>query len=192
MTHEFETQASISLKSLKANQRHRFSYAPDRETCAEIAADLDLMDLRKARLEGTISPVGSDDWLLEARLGATVQQACVVTLAPVTTRIEEAVTRRFVHEMPDIPQDEEEVEMPEDDTLEPLGQEISLQAVLRESLSLALPPYPRAEGAELGEAVFAEDGTTPMRDEDAKPFAGLAALKGKLAGPDDEGDGNGG
>lgn len=192
MTHEFETQASIPLKSLKASQAHRFSYVPDRDTCAEIATDLDLKDLRKVRLEGTLSPAGSNDWLLEARLGASVQQACVVTLAPVITRIEEPVKRRFVHEMPDIPEDEEEVEMPEDDTLEPLGQEISLLAVLRESLSLALPPYPRAEGAELGEAVFAEDGKTPMRDEDTKPFAGLAALKGKLADPGDEGDDNGG
>jgi hypothetical protein len=28
--------------------------------------------------------------------------------------------------------------------------------------------------------VFAEDGVTPLRDEDTKPFAGLAALRDRL------------
>lgn len=188
MMHEFENEASLPLKRLKGNQSYRFSYVPDKQTRADLAADLDLLDLRKARLEGTLSPAGRDDWLLEARLGATVEQTCVVTLAPVITRIEDPVERRFVQEMPEVPQAEEEIEMPDDDTLEPLGQEISLLSVLREALSLALPPYPRAEGAELGEAVFAEAGKTPLRDEDTKPFAGLAALKDALAEPDDTSD----
>ncbi|NNK79430.1 MAG: DUF177 domain-containing protein, partial [Litoreibacter sp.] len=53
-----------------------------------------------------------------------------------------------------------------------------------EALSLALPAYPRAEGAELGETVFSEPGTDPMSDEDAKPFAALAALKNKMNEPE--------
>ena len=52
--------------------------------------------------------------------------------------------------------------------------------VFRETLVLALPDYPRAEGVELGERVFSEEGVKPMRDQDAKPFAGLAALKEKM------------
>ena len=39
-------------------------------------------------------------------------------------------------------------------------------------------------GAELGEAVYAEDGVQPMRDEDTRPFAGLAALRGQLKDED--------
>ena len=31
-------------------------------------------------------------------------------------------------------------------------------------LVLALPDYPRAEGVELGERVFSEEGVKPMRD----------------------------
>jgi len=46
-------------------------------------------------------------------------------------------------------------------------------AVMIEALALAMPLYPRAEGADLGEAVHAEPGVTPMRDADARPFAGL-------------------
>ena len=35
-------------------------------------------------------------------------------------------------------------------------------------------------GAELGEAVYTAPGQIPMSDEDARPFAGLAALRDKL------------
>jgi uncharacterized metal-binding protein YceD (DUF177 family) len=55
--------------------------------------------------------------------------------------------------------------------------------VLTEALSLALPDFPRADGAELGSQVYAADGVAPMTDEDAKPFAGLASLKAKLTDP---------
>ena len=49
-----------------------------------------------------------------------------------------------------------------------------------EALSLAIPLYPRAEDATLGEAVFTEPGKQAMTDEDAKPFAGLASLRESL------------
>jgi uncharacterized metal-binding protein YceD (DUF177 family) len=61
-----------------------------------------------------------------------------------------------------------------------LPAEIDLIDVFRETLVLTLPDYPRAEGVELGERVFSQEGVKPMRDADAKPFAGLAALKEKL------------
>ena len=66
------------------------------------------------------------------------------------------------------------------DRAEPLENTINLADVFGEALSLALPPYPRAEGANLSEAVFTEDGKTPLTDQDTKPFAGLAALKARL------------
>lgn len=177
---QFANAESISVKHLKSNQSYEVSLTLSPEQCATVAADLELLKLRKARLVGRLSPAGAEDWQLEARLGATVEQPCVVTLAPVTTRIDEELSRRFVRLMPDLPEDEEEIEMPEDDSIEPLGHEIALLSVFREALSLALPPYPRADGAELGEAVYTQQGLAPMRDEDTKPFAGLAALRDKL------------
>ena len=45
-----------------------------------------------------------------------------------------------------------------------------------EALSLALPLYPRAPGAELGAQVFAPPGAEPLTDDVIKPFAGLAGL----------------
>jgi uncharacterized metal-binding protein YceD (DUF177 family) len=80
-----------------------------------------------------------------------------------------------------------EAEMPEDDAVEPLPQTLDLGTVMVEALSLALPPFPRADGAELGQVLAAAAGVTPMTDDDAKPFAGLGALRDKLT-KDDEGD----
>ena len=128
---------------------------------------------------GRLWPEG-DDWRLEAELGATVVQPCVVTLAPVTTRIDRPVTRRYLAHMP--APGPGETEMPEDETAEPLPGAVDLDAVMIEALALALPDYPRAAGAELGEAVYTEPGKTPLTDEAARPFAGL---RDKLAGTDE-------
>ena len=136
------------------------------------------MGLRKVSLRGTLLPEGKRDWRLEAVLGATVTQPCVVTLAPVTTRIDEPLERIWRAEL-EIPTGDE-VEMPEDVSEEQLGREIDLGQVLSEALALALPAWPRAEGAELGEAVYTAPDATPMRDEDARPFAGLAGLRDAL------------
>ena len=155
---------------------------PDADWRADLAQSLELSALRKLRLSVALSP-SEGGLMLTGHLGATVVQPCVVTLAPVTTRIEAPVSRTYLREMPE--PEGEEVEMPEDDSLEPLGEVIDLGALLAEALALNLPLYPRAEGAELGEATFAEDGVVPLSDEDAKPFAGLEGLKSKFDGGTD-------
>ncbi|MCI2393339.1 DUF177 domain-containing protein [Aliiroseovarius sediminis] len=157
-----------------------FDLTPDQSTCDAIAADLGLLGLRKLRLSGELRPLGQHDWEMTAVLGATVVQTCVVTLDPVTTRIDETVERRWLAHMPD-PEPAEEVEMPEDDNAEQLTETIDLGQVMVESLALALPLYPRVEGAKVDTANFAEPGITPMTDEDVKPFAGLSDLRDKLA-----------
>lgn len=168
-------------------------WVPDAAARAEIAAALDLLGLRKLRLAGALHPEGARDWRLEATLGATVVQPCVVTLAPVTTRIDAPVLRRYLAAPPGPgPADPEaggEVEMPEDDSIEALPDRLDLGAVLVEALALALPDYPRAEGAGIGAVQVAEPGVTPMTDEAAKPLAGLAALRDRIAGktPPEEG-----
>jgi uncharacterized metal-binding protein YceD (DUF177 family) len=71
----------------------------------------------------------------------------------VPARIDETVRRRYLADYAE--PEGEEVEVPEDDSAEPMPEAIDLAEVLREALALALPPWPRAPGAELGEAVFA-------------------------------------
>ncbi|MGM0661221.1 MAG: YceD family protein [Pseudomonadota bacterium] len=174
----------LRLAHLRARGEQTFDLAPDAAARKMIAGELALSDLRKLRLQGRIFEDGTD-WRLEAHLGATVVQPCGVTLDPVTTRIDETVTRRFSPEADrpeDLPGDERE--MPEDDTLEPLDHEIDLGRVLIEALSLALPLWPRVEGAEPARTTAAAAGAEPLTDEDTKPFAGLAGLRDKLKDPE--------
>ncbi|MEM9349416.1 MAG: DUF177 domain-containing protein [Pseudomonadota bacterium] len=173
---------TIPLAKLPLGQTHRVSWAPAAAQMRKLADNLDLIDLRKLRAEVTLSPRGDTDWHMSVGWGATVIQPCVVSLAPVKTRLEETNALTFTANMPQI--DESEAEMPEDDGLEPLPEVIDLNDVLREMISLALPAYPRAEAAQLDATVFGPPGIAPMTDEDAKPFAGLAALKDKLDGQD--------
>jgi uncharacterized metal-binding protein YceD (DUF177 family) len=76
-----------------------------------------------------------------------------------------------------------EVEIPEDDTVEPLGAIIDTGAVMVEALALALPLYPRAEGAELGDLTVAPPGAEPIARA-ANPFAALSALRDRTPGED--------
>ncbi|MDO6755458.1 DUF177 domain-containing protein [Phaeobacter inhibens] len=172
---------AFRVADLPQNRATTFELRPEVDVLKALAQDLGIDDLRKLRFAGEIRALGKRDWELVGDLGATVVQPCVVTLDPVTTRIDQQVRRSFIAGMVH-PDSEEEVEMPEDDTSEPLGSHISPQEVMVEALALALPQYPRKDGVSLGESVHAEPGVAPMRDEDTKPFAGLAALRDQLDG----------
>ena len=170
------------LKSAALTHPEPFDLRPDAEDRTKLANELGIRGLRKLGFTGQIAPAGDTDLTLTAHLGASVVQDCVVTGDPVTTRIEEDVTRRYLADMETPTGDE--VEMPEDDTAEPLPDTIDLTAVMAEPLALALPPWPRAEGVDPVDLTVTEPGKAPMTDDDAKPFAGLQALKDKLEGKD--------
>ncbi|GAB4389346.1 DUF177 domain-containing protein [Albidovulum sp.] len=164
----------LRVRDLPARRPTRFALHPDAAERAALAGELGLVALPALAFSGEVRPQGGRDWVLEGELVAEVVQSCIVTLAPVTTRITEAVQRRYIHDLPE--PEAEEMEMPGDDTLEPLCETIEIGAVLREALALALPAYPRAEGASFGAADFAAPGVKPLTDEAVKPFAGLSDL----------------
>jgi uncharacterized metal-binding protein YceD (DUF177 family) len=170
------------VASLSSRKPNRFDLTPDRATRDAIATYLGITAVAKLRFVGMISPKGRHDFVLEAVLEAVVEQPCGITLAPVQTRLREEVLRIYLSALA-LP-DAVEMEIPEDDNTEPLAEVIDAGHVVVEALALALPPFPRVEGAELDSAQFAAPGTAPLRDGDLKPFAGLAALKAKLENPD--------
>lgn len=179
MKHRQPTPTALRVADLSQTSPTGFLLRPETEQLKRMAEDLGLNALRKLSFAGEIVAEGASDWRLSGTLGATVVQPCAVTLEPVTTRIDVPVRRLYQQDF-----EEElapEAEMPEDDTIEPLPVWIDPADVMQEALLLALPLYPRAEGAELGEVNVTEPGKTPMRDEDARPFAGLAALKDQLS-----------
>lgn len=172
---------NLRVAGLNTQGATEFQLQPNVAQRKAIAKQLGLIDLKKLRFIGKIVPAGDADWTMTGNLGATVVQACVVTLAPVTARIETSVTRQFIAS-PLYPSDddEEEIEILPGDDSEPLGSHIDLAEVMTEALSLALPLYPKAADADLETSTFTEDGVTPMSDEAARPFASLSALRDKL------------
>ncbi len=166
---------------LDGRKPQQIDLQPDTEQRTSIAHMLGLEGLRKFRFTARLAPLGRKDWELTGMLGATVVQTCAVTLEPVTTRIDEPVTRRFLADLPE-PQGLE-IEMPEDDSVEPLGAEIDISAIAIEALALALPAFPRSDSAQKSAELSLESrppGSAPIEDEKIKPFAKLAGLKAKL------------
>lgn len=175
-------QSHLRLADLTNRKATDFELTPTAPERQAIADALGILSVKKLLFSGHLEPLNRTDWALTAKLGATVVQPCVATLTPVTTRIDEPIKRSYVADIPEI--DASETEMPEDDTVEALPVSLDLAAVMIEALTLALPLYPRSSDAAEANVVFAGPGVTPMTDDDAKPFAGLGALREKLENKD--------
>ncbi len=171
---DLPSAAAYRVADLPQNRPTRFALVPEATELAALAADLGVDGLRKLRFEGEIKARGKRDWSLKAKLGFTVVQPCVVSLEPVTTRVDTEVDRLFLTNFEE--PEAAEVEMDEDDTSEALGEVIDVAAILAEAVALNLPQYPRKDGATLGQHLHAEPGLDPMTDEETRPFAGLADL----------------
>lgn len=175
---------STTLRLAALTAPRDFEVMPDAEARSAMAERLGALALRKVSLAGHVAPEGDGDVRLDARLGATVVQACAVTLEPVTTRIDEDLRRLYLAEMPTLPPGEE-IEMPEDADVEALPETLDLALVLEEALSLAMPMFPRSKGADPAEMTVTEPGKRAMTDEDVRPFASLAEFRERLRRKDD-------
>lgn len=107
-------------------------------------------------------------------VSASVRQACVVTLEPIESEVEEPVDLVFAPDAGSNFRSKDtvgaEIALAVDDAPEPLeGDTIDLGQIATEHLILGIDPYPRKPGA-----VFT--APTPSADA-ANPFAALGALK---------------
>ena len=179
-----EFSRTLKVSSLNNTVDYEFEEVPSENETNKMATLFDVVSIRKMRFTGAISPFDDDGWLLEGKLGVTVSQNCVVTLERVRTRLELDIRRIFT---PMATPDENEITLDasHNDELEPLGREIDLGLVAMEALALAIPEYPRIEGAELPESSFSPPDASDIEEEAPKAFAGLAALKEKLSNPDE-------
>lgn len=162
----------------------RISVDATPDECADIAATLDLKDVKSLKVKAKITPAGEGVWRVHGDVMAKVVQSCVVTLAPVKANLNERFDRifsRFAEEDTAIDID---IDYDEDDPPEPLGEGIDLGAIAIEALSLGLEPYPRAPGAAFETVRATPPGAEPLSPEAAKPFAGLASLKKAMEGGD--------
>ena len=175
---------SLPFRSAAVSGRKKvhFNFRPDAEQRAQIAQALDLIDLPEFTYKGELTPSGRSDVVLHAELAAHVVQPCSVTLAPVHSKLTDQSDRRFVQDY--VEPEADELEIPAEDT-EAMPEIIDVAAIAIEALALALPLYPRARGAEFGEATFAAPGVAPLTTDSPTPYAGPAGPAAKLKKPDE-------
>ncbi len=154
----------------------RLDLVADAAERAAVAARLDLPALDRLDAHVVLRREG-DSVLASGRIKATLEQRCVATGDPLPVRLDEAFDLRFVPEPKTAGGDEEfELEAGDLDTMFHDGLAIDLGTAIGDSLALALDPYPRSP-----QAADALRQAGVISEEEAGPFAALAALKGKLS-----------
>jgi uncharacterized metal-binding protein YceD (DUF177 family) len=108
---------------------------------------------------------------LEGNLRAEIIQLCVVSLEPITAKIEQSFTRLLAFGAAPESEGEIEIDLSADEPPDPVqGETIDIGEILAEELALAIDPYPRKPGA-----------TTPGSKLESAgkegPFAALKAWK---------------
>jgi hypothetical protein len=150
-------------------QRDRTATEPERDALARL---LELVGLPALRATYRIKSAGNGRYILKGVLEATVQQTCVVSLAPLTNEIRQDLEGVFwppeqISEAPSGAVDVEEEPDPE-----PIENgRLPVARLVFETLAAAIDPFPRAPDAVLN--------WTPKSDEapPPSPFAALAKLK---------------
>ena len=154
----------------------RLDLVADAAERAAVAARLDLPSLDRLDAHAVLRRDG-DTVHASGRIKASLEQRCVATGEPLPAALDEAFELRFIPAPVTAGGDEEfELDADDLDTQFHDGQAIDLGAAIADSLALALDPYPRSPNAE---AALREAGV--ISEEEAGPFAALAALKSKLS-----------
>jgi uncharacterized metal-binding protein YceD (DUF177 family) len=165
----------LSLDQIRDGDR--LDLTANSEDCAAIANRLGLLSLDRLEAHAVLSRDGQKV-RVTGRLKAALEQACVATGESIPAHVDEPFELLFLPE-PKAGEAEEEVELVEGDldTMFHDGAAIDLGGAIADSLALAIDPYPRSPSAD---AALKEAGV--LSEEEAGPFAALAALKAKLGG----------
>jgi hypothetical protein len=139
-----------------------------------VARALGLLALRRLSARYRIEAIAGEAYRLSGKLSGDVEQACVISLEPVSGRIDAAFDVEFWPHLDVAESDEDamvldgpDVERFEHGTL-PAGR------IVFETFSASLDPYPRRDGAE-----FNWQDPRAQEPEKTGPFAELSRLKDK-------------
>ncbi len=158
----------------------------DVQTREQIAKALDLLTLDMLRVDVELCPLSRKRVSAKGVLEARLQQACVITLEPITTQLKEEIDTQFWCDREALEDYTESKGDASELILNPLGNDgpeavedgkIDLGRFIFEIVSSAIDPYPRKPDAEFK---WQEEGATKnLTEETAKtnPFAVLNALK---------------
>lgn len=177
-TFDIATLADFRLRVVELGdkaKRYRFLGAPDALSEASERLNIQAVYALSAVIE--VKRDGhATGFHVSGEMTASVDQGCVVTLAPVRQEMTSSFHRHFVpldrFEELNKTEDDIVVDLDATDDLELLeGDTLDFTAVLLEEVALGLDPYPRAEGVAFDDIVDGKD------EPKENPFAVLAQLK---------------
>jgi uncharacterized metal-binding protein YceD (DUF177 family) len=152
----------------------RLDLVADEAERAAVADRLALTGIDRLEAHVTLSRTG-EIVRAKGRIGASLSQSCVVTNEPVPAHVDEPFEIIFTPEPAEAtPDDEIELGESDCDVVFHDGAVIDLGTAIADTLALSLDPYPRSAEAD---AALKEAGV--LSEEQASPFAALAALKGR-------------
>lgn len=149
--------------------------AASAEERRQIAQALDILDVADLKANYRIARLAGGGYHLTGSITADVAQSCVVTLEPVSEKLDEDFDVEFwqggVGE-----ESGQDASVLEGRDVEPLERgEIPVGRIVFETLSAGLDPYPRKDGA----AFDWRDEKAAAAEAKSNPFAALAKLKDK-------------
>lgn len=164
---------SLSLDRIRDGDR--IDIIADEAECRAVAARLGLKSIDRFEAHAALLREG-EAIRATGRLKASLEQSCVATGEPVPAHVDEAFDLSFLPEpKASEPDEEQELSPAELDVIFHDGAAIDLGGAIADTLALALDPYPRSAGAE---DALKEAGV--IGEDEAGPFAALAALKEKM------------
>jgi uncharacterized metal-binding protein YceD (DUF177 family) len=151
--------------------REREATESERQAIAEA---LGLLTLGRLTARYRIKALADAGYRLSGKVMGEVEQACIVTLDPVTSRIDAPFDVEFRPQLDTVDSDEDASVLagPDIDVIE--RGTISVGRIVFETLSGALEPYPRRPDAE-----FTWQDQHGDEPEKTSPFAALSKLKSK-------------
>jgi uncharacterized metal-binding protein YceD (DUF177 family) len=156
----------------------RFEGVADAGERAALATRFGVTAVQALGFRAEAAPWGPGGVRLRGVAEAALTQTCVVTLEPVAATLAEPF-ERFFAPADRLAQAQALLGPDLDEAPEALGGAVDIGEIAAETVALAIDPYPRAPGAAFEGARSAPPGVAPLSDEQARPFAGLAALKAR-------------
>lgn len=158
----------------EAAQGRKLALVADPAARAAIARRLGLVSLDALEADAEIRAVAGGIGV-RGTVRAALVQSCAATDLPVAATITEPFDLKYLRDI-GATDPEEEIELGEEeiDTLPLEHDRVDVGEIAVQTLSLALDPFPRHADAD---RILADKGV--LSEEQAGPFAALAALRGK-------------
>ena len=169
-------QLIISLFELKRARKINFYHNCSAEELSELALMLQVEKIKFFSFKGQITLTNKTTAMLRGSFSTRLIQSCVISLSPVRTKIEKAVTLNY--EISKFNKRQKSVSVsPNFDEPEQIYEEVNIGDVMLEALSLEIPLYPKKEGINFTGITITDTGIKPLELTRNNPFVSLKGLK---------------